>query len=105
MYCVPTIQYYKDSNQQKLSDSVTIEISERFWGSLFTDFMVQMLKTNNLSNISQMLHALKRKTLGTSNEVSDTVFADIFKHHGMQYSIVDKILNNKIIDIDISSSI
>ena len=89
-------QQYKDSNQKKLSEPVSLEMPERRWGSLATDFIVHLPKTKNgydsittwVDRLSRRVHFVKSKTTDTSIEVSDTFFSNIFKHHGMPDSIV-----------------
>ena len=89
-------QQYKDSNQKKLSEPVSLEMPERRWGSLATDFIVHLPKTKNgydsittwVDRLSRRVNFVKSKTTDTSIEVADTFFSNIFKHHGMPDSIV-----------------
>lgn len=40
-------QQFKDSNQKKLTDPVSLEMPDRRWGSLATDFIVTLPKTKD----------------------------------------------------------
>jgi len=89
-------QQYKDSNQKKLTDPSSLEMPERRWGSLATDFIVHLPKTKDgydaittwVDRLSRRVHFIKCKTTDTAVDVADSFFTNIFKHHGLPDSIV-----------------
>lgn len=89
-------QQYKDSNQKKITDPTSLELPERRWGSLATDFIVNLPKTRDgfdaittwVDRLTRRVHFIKSKTTDTAVNVADTFFSDIFKHHGLPDSIV-----------------
>lgn len=91
-----TCQQYKDTNQRKLNDPMSLEMPERRWGSLATDFIVQLPKTKDgydaittwVDRLTRRVHFLKCKTSDTAVNVADAFFANIFKLHGLPDSIV-----------------
>jgi len=91
-----TCQQYKDTNQRKLNDPVSLEMPERRWGSLATDFIVHLPKTKDgydaittwVDRLTRRVHFLKCKTSDTAVDVADAFFANIFKLHGLPDNIV-----------------
>lgn len=91
-----TCQQYKDTNQRKLNDPMSLEMPERRWGSLATDFIVHLPKTKGgfdaittwVDRLTRRVHFLKCKTSDTAVDVADAFFANIFKLHGLPDSLV-----------------
>jgi len=91
-----TCQQYKDSNQRKLNDPVSLEMPERRWGSLATDFIVKLPKTKDgydaittwVDRLTRRVHFLKCNTSDTAVDVADAFFSNIFKLHGLPDNIV-----------------
>ena len=91
-----TCQQYKDTNQQKLNDPMSLEMPERRWGSLATDFIVQLPRTKDgydaittwVDRLTRRVHFVKSKTTDTATDVADSFFANIFKLHGLPDNIV-----------------
>jgi len=89
-------QQFKYTNQKKLNTPTSLEMPERRWGSLATDFIVQLPRTkdgydaitNWVNRLSRRVHFVKSKTTDTSVNVADSFFSEIFKHHGFPDSIV-----------------
>ena len=89
-------QQYKDRNQKKLSEPVSLEMPERRWGSLATDFIVHLPKTNDgfdaittwVDRLTRRVHFIKCKTTDTAIDVAENFFSNIFKHHGLPDNIV-----------------
>ncbi len=91
-----TCQQYKDSNQKKLTSPTSLEMPERRWGSLATDFIVKLPKTKKgydaittwVDRLTRRVHFLKSKTTDTAVDVANDFFEHIFKHHGLPDNIV-----------------
>ncbi len=86
----------KDYLGKKLTDPRTLEIPERRWGSLATDFIVKLPKTKNgfgcittyVDRLSRRVHFIPSTESGTAVDVANTFFSNTSKHHGMSGSIV-----------------
>lgn len=89
-------QQFKDSNQKKLTDSMSLEIPKRRWGSLATDFIVKLPKNKDcydcittwVDRLARRVHFLKRKRTATAVDTAESFFANIFKLHGFPDNIV-----------------
>lgn len=89
-------QQYKDSNQQKMTDPTSLEMPERRWGSLATDFVVHLPKTKEgydaittwVDRLTRRVHFIKSRTTDTAVDCANSFFSNIFKHHGLPDSIV-----------------
>ena len=88
-------QQFKDSNQKKLIDPESLELPERRWGSISTDFIVNLPKskcgfdaiTTWVDRLNRRVHFLSCTTNETAEETANSFFSNIFKHHGMPDSI------------------
>jgi len=89
-------QQYKDSNQKKLTSPTSLEMPERRWGSLATDFIVKLPKTKNgydaittwVDRLTRRVHFIKSRTTDSAVDVANSFFEEIFKHHGLPDNIV-----------------
>ena len=89
-------QQKKDYLGKKLTDPTSLEVSERRWGSLATDFIVKLPKTKNgfdsittyVDRLSRRVHFIPSKDSDTAVDVANTFFSHLFKHHGLPDSIV-----------------
>ena len=89
-------QQYRDSNQKKLTDPMSLEVPERRWGSLATDFIVSLPKTKDgydaiitwVDRLTRRVHFLKAKGTDTAEDTANAFFANIFKHHGLPDNVV-----------------
>jgi len=91
-----TCQQYKDSNQKKLTEPASLEMPDRRWGSLATDFIVRLPKTKEgydaittwVDRLTRRVHFVRCKTSDNAVDVANAFFANIFKLHGLPDSIV-----------------
>lgn len=89
-------QQYKDSNQKKITDHISLEIPARRWGSLTTDFMAHFSTTKDRFDaiatwedwLTRRFLFVKSMTTDTVVHVADSFFSDIFKHHRLPHNIV-----------------
>jgi len=89
-------QQKKDHGGPKLTEPTPLEVPERRWGSLATDFIVSLPKTKNgfdcittwVDRLSRRVHFIPSKTTDTAVDCANAFFSDLFKHHGMPDSIV-----------------
>ena len=89
-------QQFKDSNQKKLTDPMSLEMPERRWGSLATDFIVKLPKTSDgydavttwVDRLTRRVHFLKSRSTDTAVDAANAFFSNIFKLHGLPDSIV-----------------
>lgn len=89
-------QQLKDTNERKLNDPMSLEISERRWGSLSSDFIFQFTRTKNgydaittwVDRLTRRVLPLKSKMADTEIVVADSFFANFFKLHGLPENIV-----------------
>ena len=89
-------QQYKDSNQKKLTDPMSLELPDRRWGSLATDFIVKLPKTKDgfdaittwVDRLTRRVHFVKSKTTDTAVDTASSFFSNIFKLHGLPDNIV-----------------
>ena len=89
-------QQYKDSNQKKLTDPTSLEIPERRWGSLATDFIVSLPKTKDgydaittwVDRLTRRVHFIKSRGTDTAEDVANAFFSNIFKLHGLPDNVV-----------------
>ena len=91
-----TCQQKKDSREKKLGDPTSLEIPDRRWGSIATDFIVSLPKTKNgydsittwVDRLSRRVHFIPSKEEDTAVDSANSFFANIFKLHGIPDSIV-----------------
>lgn len=91
-----TCQQKKDSREKKLGDPNSLEIPDRRWGSIATDFIVALPKTKNgyncittwVDRLSRRVHFIPSKEEDTAVDSANAFFANIFKLHGIPDSIV-----------------
>ena len=89
-------QQFKDSNQKKLTDPMSLEMPDRRWGALATDFIVKLPKTKDgydavttwVDRLTRRVHFFKSKTTDTAVDTANAFFTNIFKLHGLPDSIV-----------------
>lgn len=89
-------QQFKDSNQKKLTEPMSLEMPNRRWGSLATDFIVRLPKTKEghdaittwVDRLTRRVHFLKCKGTDTAVDTANAFFANIFKLHGLPDNIV-----------------
>ena len=89
-------QQFRDSNQKKLTDPMSLEMPDRRWGALATDFIVKLPKTKDgydaittwVDRMTRRVHFLKCKGTDTAVETANAFFSNIFKLHGLPDSIV-----------------
>ena len=85
-------QQKKDSREKKLVDPTSLEVPDRRWGSIATDFIVSLPKTQNgydcittwVDRLSRRVHFMSSKEVDSAN----AFFANVFKLHGLPDSIV-----------------
>ncbi len=73
-----------------------MEVPERRWGSIASDFIVKLPKTKNVfdsnttyvDRLSRGVHFIPPKDSDTAVDVANAFFSNLFKHHGMPDSIV-----------------
>lgn len=91
-----TFQQYRDSNMQKLTDPETLEMPERRWESLSTDFIVILPKTRDgydsintwVDRFFRRAHFIRSKRTDMTVDLADSFFENTFKHHRLPGSIV-----------------
>jgi len=91
-----TCQQKKDHSGKKLTDPTSLEVPERRWGSLATDFIVSLPKTKLgydcittwVDRLSRRVHFIPSKMSDTAVDVADSFYTHVFKHHGMPDIIV-----------------
>ena len=91
-----TCQQKKDYAGRKLTDPTSLEVPERRWGSLATDFIVKLPKTKNgfdsittyVDRLSRRVHFIPSRESDSAVDVANTFFSNIFRHHGIPDSIV-----------------
>ena len=89
-------QQKKDYFGKKLTDPTSLEVPERRWGSLASDFIVKLPKTKNgydsittyVDRLSRRVHFIPSKDSDTAVDVANDFFSHLFKQHGMPDSIV-----------------
>lgn len=89
-------QQKKDYLGKKLTDPTSLEVPERRWGSLASDFIVKLPKTKNgfdsittyVDRLSRRVHFIPSKDSDTAVDVANAFFSNLFKLHGMPDSIV-----------------
>jgi len=89
-------QQFKDSNQKKLTDPMSLEMPKRRWGSLATDFIVKLPETKDgfdcittwVDRLTRRVHFVKSKSSDTAVDTAKSFFANIFKLHGLPDNIV-----------------
>ena len=89
-------QQKKDCIGKKLTDPLSLEVPDRRWGSISSDFIVKLPKTKNgfdcittyVDRLSRRVHFVTSKETDTAVDVANSFFSNIFKHHGMPDSIV-----------------
>ncbi len=89
-------QQKKDYIGKKLKDPTSLEVPERRWGSLASDFIVQLPKTKNgydsiktyINRLSRKVHFIPSKGSDAAVDVTNAFFGNLFKHHGMPENIV-----------------
>ena len=89
-------QQYKDSNQKKLSEPTSLEMPERRWGSLGSDFIVGLPVTKNgfdaittwVDRFTRRVHFIPSHSTDTAVDVAGTFFKNIFSQHGLPEKIV-----------------
>lgn len=81
---------------QKLTDTETLEVPERRFGSLSTGFVVGLKKIKDgydciatwVDRLPRRVYFIKSKRTDTTGNVADSSFEYIFKHHRLPDSIV-----------------
>ena len=89
-------QQFKDSNQKKLTDPMSLEMPKRRWGSLATDFIVKLPITKDgydcittwVDRLTRRVHFVKSKSTDTAVDTAQSFFSNIFKLHGLPDNIV-----------------
>ena len=89
-------QQKKDHQGKKFGESTSIEVPQRRWGSIATDFIVALPKTKNgfdcittyVDRLSRRVHFIPSKDSDTAVDVANSFFKNIFPYHGMPDSIV-----------------
>ncbi len=89
-------QQKKDHMGKKLTESTSLEVPHRQWGSIAGDFIVKLPKTKNgydsittyVDRLSRRVPFIPSKYSDTAVDVANTFFSNLFKHHGMPDSIV-----------------
>ena len=79
-----------------MTEPTSLEVLERRWGSIASDFSVKLPKTKNgydsittyVDRLSLRVHFIPSKDSDTAVDVSNSFFSNLFKHHGMPDSIV-----------------
>ncbi len=86
----------KDFGGKKLTEPSSLEVPERRWGSLATDFIVGLSKTKNgldcittwVDRLSRTVHFIPSKESDTAVDVANSFFSNLFKQHGLPDSII-----------------
>lgn len=88
-------QQNKDGNQKRFNSPQPLESPTRRWGSVSTDFIVQLPPTNGFDAIttwvdrfSRRVHFIPCRTEDTAVECAKAFFDNIFKLHGLPDDIV-----------------
>ena len=91
-----TCQQKKDHQGKKFGDPSSLEVPDRRWGSIATDFIVSLPLTKNgfdcittwVDRLSRRVHFIPSKESDTAVDVANAFFKNVFKNHGMPDSIV-----------------
>ena len=91
-----TCQQKKDHQGKRLTDPSSLEVPQRRWGSLSTDFIVGLPRTKNgydsittwVDRLTRRVHFIPSKETDTAVDVANAFFSNLFKHHGLPDSIV-----------------
>ena len=91
-----TCQQKKDSREKKLGDPTSLEVPNRRWGSVATDFIVSLPKTRSgyncittwVDRLSRRVHFIPSNEGDTAVDSANAFFSNIFKLHGLPDSIV-----------------
>ena len=89
-------QQYNDSTQKKLSEPTSLEMPERRWGSLGTDFIVGLPNTKNgfdatttwVDRLTRRVHFIPSHSTDTAVDVARSFFKNICSQHGIPENIV-----------------
>eukprot|EP00737_Agarophyton_chilense_P003919 gb/GEZJ01004734.1/.p1 GENE.gb/GEZJ01004734.1/~~gb/GEZJ01004734.1/.p1 ORF type:complete len:294 (-),score=32.76 gb/GEZJ01004734.1/:75-956(-) len=89
-------QQYKDSRQKKLTEPSSLEMPERRWGSLATDFIVSLPKSKRgfdsittwVDRLTRSVHFIPSMGTDTAVNAAESFFRNMFKQHGLPDSIV-----------------
>lgn len=89
-------QQAKDSNKKKLTEPSSLEMPERRWGSLATDFIVHLPKTKDgkdavttwVDRLTRRVHFIPCTVNDTAVDTANSFFSNIFKLHGFPDNIV-----------------
>lgn len=89
-------QQKKDGRSKKLGIPTPLDVPTRRWGSLATDFIVKLPKTNRghdsittwVDRLSRRVHFIPGRTTDTAVDVANTFFCEVFKLHGLPDAIV-----------------
>ena len=97
-YCAGCLicQQNKDGNQKKITDPQPLEIPQRRWGSVSSDFIVSLPRTSRgfdaittyVDRLSRRVHFLPCKSDDTALDVAKSFFDNIFKLHGLPDELV-----------------
>ena len=89
-------QQQKNRRTKKLGSSQALEIPNRRWGSISTDFITHLPKTKNghdaittyVDRLSKRVHFIASKSTDSAKDVAQAFHFHVFKHHGLPDSIV-----------------
>ncbi len=81
---------------KKLTEPTSLEVPERRWGFIASDFILKLQKAKNgyysittyADRLSRRVHFVPSKDSDTAVDVANLFFRNLFKHHGMPDSIV-----------------
>ena len=88
-------QQYRDSNREKLSESTSLEMPERRWRSLGTDFIVEFPIIKNrfdvitawLDRLTKRVHFIPSHSNDTAVGVAGNFLKNKFSQHGLHENI------------------
>ncbi len=89
-------QQKKDCLGKNLTDPTSLEVPERRWGSLTTDFIVELPVTKNgfdctityVDRLSRRVHFTPSQESDTVVDITIRLFSNVLKHHGMPGNIM-----------------
>ena len=89
-------QQKKDHQGKKFGESTSLEVPERRWGSIATDFIVALPKTKNgfdcittyVDRLLRKVHFIPSKDSDIAVHFVNSFFGKMFPYHGMPDSIV-----------------
>ncbi len=88
-------QQKKDHGGKKLTEPNSMEVPERRWGSLATDFIVGLPKTKDgfdctttwVDRSSRKDQSIPTRESDTAIDVANYFFSNLFKHHACQIGL------------------